>query len=98
MISLRPSVQTKIENAGTTILQVVVGLVFLVGGVVLAGYAFTHEQHVVGYVGIGSAVFGAMVLPGLFTVVKPIWVLVFPGGIPLIGGKRTNDPPAPPVV
>lgn len=96
MSPFRPSLATKIESAGVTLLQLVVGLVFLAGGIVLAGYAFTHEQHTVGFVGIGVAVFGALVLPGLFTVVKPILIFVFPNGIPIIGGKRATDPPADP--
>jgi hypothetical protein len=94
MTPLRPSLVSHIETAGTTILQLLVGLLFLAGGVVLAGYAFTHEQHVVGYVGIGVAVFGALILPGLFTVVRPILVFAFPNGLPLVGGKRKDDPPA----
>ncbi len=98
MSPLRPSLATHIESAGVTVLQLLVGFVFLVGGVILAGFGFTHEQHIVGYVGIGAAVFRALILPGLFTVIKPIVVLVFPNGIPLIGGQRKTDPPAPPAV
>lgn len=94
MTPFRPSTAAKIEHAGVTLLQLLVGFLFLAGGVALAGYAFTHEQHTVGFVGIGAAVFGALILPGLFTVVKPILVFVFPNGIPLIGGKRAGDPPA----
>lgn len=83
------------ELVGATLLQLLVGLVFLAGGIVLATYGFTHEAHVVGYVGVGCAVFGALVLPGLFGVVKPILVFVFPNGIPLTGGRRAGDPPTP---
>lgn len=95
-MTLRPSHAVRIaERVGATVLQLFVGLLFLLGGVALAGYAFTHEHHVVGYAGMGAAVFGALVLPGIFTIVKPILVFVFPNGIPLIGGRRATDPPKP---
>jgi hypothetical protein len=97
MTPIRPSKVVQVaESVGATLLQLLVGLLFLAGGIVLSGYAFTHEQHTVGFVGVGAAVFGALVLPGLFAVVKPIVVFIFPNGIPLIGGRRASDPPKAP--
>lgn len=97
MTPIRPSRVVRVAEAvGATALQLVVGLIFLAGGFALAAYGFTHELHTAGYVGVGSAVFGALVLPGFFAIVKPIVVFIFPNGIPLIGGRRAGDPPTPP--
>jgi uncharacterized membrane protein len=78
-----------------TAIRILVGLVFLAGGIALAAFGFMREEHVVGYVGVGASVFGANILPGIFEVVKPIIVFIFPNGIPIIGGRRATDPPKP---
>lgn len=96
----RPSTgSTPIERKARPIFQVVVGLFFMTGGFFVARAGLQGEPHndKLLYLGIGLAVFGALVFPGIFSVVQPIYVMIFPNGIPLLGGKRASDPPAPPV-
>lgn len=92
----RPSQAVRIaEKVGSTVSRIFVGLIALAGGVVLCVFGFGHEQHILGYVGIGVGFFGANMLPGVFDAAKPIYIMIFPNGIPLIGGRRSNDPPPP---
>lgn len=94
----RPSqVQRVIETVVHPITQIAVGLVFLAGGIIVTAQALQTEPHdkwLVG-LGFGAAIGGALMLPGIFTVAKPIFILIFPNGIPLLGGKRAGDRPAP---
>jgi hypothetical protein len=97
MTPLRPSkVQTAMEVVVQPIVQILVGLVFLAGGIIITAQALRTEPHDKWLVtfGFSAAIGGALILPGIFTVVKPILVFVFPNGIPLIGGRRASDPPA----
>lgn len=89
-----------LENAASLLLVIVVGLVFLVSGLLGALYQLEHppiERGLV-FAFMGLAVLGALLLPSVFTSlfprVKQIFVLVFPNGIPMFGGRRASDPPA----
>lgn len=98
MTPLRPSTAAKIEAAGATLVHVIVGLILMgLGGFVVV-YQITHPPHsdkiILG--GAALCVLGALLMPTIFPVFKQIVVLVFPNGIPLIGGKRASDPPAAP--
>lgn len=56
---------------------------------------FWTISHILMAGGFLWALLGAASIPSIFdTVLKPVVTLVFPNGIPLIGGRRTNDPPA----
>ena len=99
-MNIRPSTELKIENGFLRFLNLVVGLVLMGGGLVGANQTLEHAKdghadHVLIYVFVGLAVLGALMLPGIFSVVKPIFVLIFPNGIPLIGGRRQGDPQKP---
>ena len=90
----------KIERAAGVVVVILVGLAFLVVGLSGAIYEIQHppiERPIV-YVCVSMAVFGALLLPSVFTVafprVKQIFVLIFPNGLPLVGGRRRDDPPA----
>lgn len=92
----------KVERAAGLLILVAVGLAFLVAGLWAMWYQLQHppiDRHLV-YLGAGMAVFGALLLPSVFTAafprVKQIFILIFPGGLPLIGGRRSGDPPLPP--
>lgn len=88
----------KINLYAGLIFQIIVGIVFLTGGVIITARAVNHEPHDTKllWTGLGCAVGGAFVLPGLFTVIRPIFIMVFPNGLPLLGGRRNTDPPLPP--
>ena len=89
----------KIERAAEVVVVVLVGLAFLATGLFGLIYQLQHPpvQHGVIYLSAGMAIFGALLLPSVFTVafprVKQIFVLIFPGGLPIIGGRRASDPP-----
>lgn len=90
----------KFERAAGLVIVVLVGLAFLVVGLSGAIYEIQHppiERPIV-YVCVGMAVFGALLLPSVFTAafprVKQIFVLIFPNGLPIVGGRRRDDPPA----
>jgi hypothetical protein len=89
---------TAIAAAGQAIAQAFVGLVFMGGGGYVAFTALQSEPHdnKVLYAGLGAALFGALVFPSIFPIAQKIYVFVFPNGLPLLGGKRSGDPPAPP--
>lgn len=90
----------KLERAAGLVVVVLVGLAFLAVGLSGAVYEIQHppiERPIV-YVCVAMAIFGALLLPSVFTVafprVKQIFVLIFPNGLPLVGGRRRDDPPA----
>jgi hypothetical protein len=95
----RPSqVARAVAAIAQPVFQIVVGLVFLVGGCLVTAKAVSHEPHdkwLFGF-GFGAAIGGALILPGIFSTAKPIFVFFFPNGLPLFGGRRAGDPPAPP--
>ena len=101
---LRPSTEAEITNGLSLLWHVLVGLALLLGGA--AGVAYTlehahegHADHPMIYFFGGVAMVGALVLPSIFDVFWPravkIYVQIFPNGLPLIGGKRSSDPPKP---
>lgn len=95
----RPSVPTevKVVTAITgSISQLVTGLIFIAGGAWLTWHSLNIENHTMVYVGIGVAVFGAMLMPSIFPVAKSIYITFFPNGLPILGGRRAGDPPIPP--
>lgn len=90
---MRPSTALVLEAGLTRLLTVGVGLTLLIGGLVGASQILEradagHVDHAMIYLFVGLAVLGALMLPGIFAVVKPIFVLIFPGGVPLSGGCR----------
>ena len=94
----RPSIPTEIriaEGIAGIASKIVAGLIFMVGGGWLAHYSLGKEDHTMVYVGIGVAVFGAMLLPSIFDTAQKIYITFFPNGLPIIGGRRAGDPPAP---
>lgn len=97
MTPLRPSTEAKIATVGATIVHVLVGLALMGLGVFVVVYQLTHPPHsdkvLLG--GASLVVLGALLMPTIFPVFKQIVVLVFPNGIPLIGGRRASDPPPP---
>lgn len=78
--------------------HVIVGGVMLLAGILGAMYQIEHPPVVkwVFYPTCGFALLGALILPTILPIVKEIVVVIFPNGIPLIGGRRSSDPPAPP--
>lgn len=95
MTPLRPSTAAKIQTAGATLVHVVVGLLLMAGGGWVVAYQLQHPPHSdkIIILGAGVCVLGALLMPTIFPVFKQIVVLVFPNGIPVIGGKRASDPP-----
>lgn len=96
----RPSTRTTLRIVaaiGGVIVQLIVGLAFMAIGALLVYNALGKEPHNDRwlYVGLGSAVFGAMILPSIFGVVQRIYTLFFPNGLPFLGGRRATDPAAP---
>lgn len=98
MTPLRPSTTAKIATVGATIMHIIVGLALMGLGVFVVVYQLMHPPHsdkiILG--GAALAILGALLMPTIFPVFKQIVVLVFPNGIPLLGGRRAGDPPAPP--
>ncbi len=96
---IRPSEAVRVvKEALGSIVLVAVGLAAIAGGSWIVKTALAHEPHdnKIIYLGVGLAVVGGLVIPGIFPAVQRVYVLVFPNGLPLIGGKRATDPPAPP--
>lgn len=94
---MRPSeVRAAIEAYTAPVFQILVGVGAIVGGVYLTNRSLAVEPHDKGlfWTGFALAVGGALVLPGLFQVIRPIYITIFPNGLPLFGGKRAGDPPA----
>lgn len=85
----RPSVVVRVA---TSFAKNIPGLVFMAGGIALAAYGFQSEQRIVGYVGIGCAIFGAWIMPSIAPMITNVWVNVSPS-IPLVGGRRSTDQP-----
>lgn len=79
--------------------QTLLGLVFLIAGLVVLLLALTATPISVTLVliGVGVAVFGAILIPssGAAPALQSIFVVISPY-IPRIGGQRAGDPPAPP--
>jgi hypothetical protein len=100
-----PSGVFRAIDAGTrALLLIVVGLVFMVGGVLLSAYAVEHPplQKIELYAGLICAVFGALLLPGILAPTQKVLLFVQPflQNIPVVGqmfGRRAGDV-APPVV
>ena len=90
----------KIERAAGMLVVVAVGVAFLAVG--LFGFIFEIQHQRVDKWIIGPsvalAILGALMLPSVFAIsfprVKQIFVLIFPNGLPLVGGRRREDPPA----
>lgn len=100
MSPVRPTIigyEKVAEGIFGNLLHVVVGLFFMGGGAWMVYYAINHPplNKVLLYGGGGTTLFGALILPTILPVVKQIVVFIVPY-IPLIGGKRAGDPPAPP--
>lgn len=87
-----------ITEAGHAIAQALVGAAFIGGGGYVAYTALEHEPHdtKILWTGIGVALFGALIFPSIYPMAQRIVVLIFPNGIPLLGGRRKSDPPEPP--
>lgn len=85
-----------IATGGRIVAQTFIGILFIAGGGYIAYRALQHEPHdtKVLYLGAASALFGALIFPSIFPMFQRIYVVVFPNGLPLIGGKRASDPPA----
>ena len=89
----------KIERLAGMLIVVLVGVTFLAVG--LFGFIFEIQHQRVDKWIIGPsfalAILGALMLPSVFAIsfprVKQIFVLVFPNGLPIIGGRRSSDPP-----
>ncbi len=94
---MNPSTEQRIESGVRTLLSVIVGLVLFVAGLAGAAWQVFHgkDDHLILFVCVGVAILGALILPGIFTVVKPVLIFIFPNGIPLIGGRRSGDPQPP---
>jgi hypothetical protein len=92
---MRPSTKADIVAASATLVHIVVGLLLMAGGGWVVAYQLQHPPHsdkiIIG--GGCIVVLGALLMPTIFPVFKQIVVLVFPNGIPVIGGKRASDPP-----
>ena len=89
----------KIERAAGMVIAIVVGSAFLAVGLFGFIYQIEHppvQKWVIGPC-VGMAVLGALLLPSVFAIafprVKQIFILIFPNGVPLIGGRRASDPP-----
>lgn len=90
----RVSTTIVVEAVTKNIAQLVVGAFFMITGFLVGRIALGSEPHndKLLYLGIGLAVFGGLVMPGIFGVVKPIYVTFFPNGLPIVGGRRASDP------
>lgn len=95
---VRPSQVVIADKITRNVSQVFVGLVFMAVGFFVGWFGLNREPHndKLLYVGIALGVLGGMVMPGLFEVVRPIYITFFPNGLPLIGGRRVDDPPKGP--
>lgn len=93
----------RIERAITALIVVVLGLAFVVVGLGAAVYQIVHTHDgtpnvklVFGFMAL--ALLGAIMLPSVFDTAFPkvqkIYVTFFPNGLPLLGGRRRDDPPA----
>lgn len=92
-MTLRQSVAIAIVS---DIAHVIVGGVLMLAGILGAAYQIEHPPVVKGifYPTVGVAILGALILPSIFPTVQKIIVFIVPY-LPLIGGKRAGDPPAP---
>lgn len=68
----------------------------IAGANACTGETFWTISHMLMVGGAIWALFGGMMLPSVFDSAKPVLTYVFPGGIPLVGGKRNTDPPSTP--
>lgn len=99
MPPLRPSqISVFVEKAMAPVFQILIGAFFMVGGFLLVRTSLQSEPHnsKLFYWGFASAIGGALTVPGIFTAIKPVYILIFPNGLPWIGGKRSTDLPLPP--
>lgn len=97
-----------VDTAAKAIVLIIVGLTFMVigfgGAIYLAEAAVKTKTPIprFAYFAGSLGLLGALMLPSVFDVLFPrvqkIYVLFFPNGLPLIGGRRATDPqpPAPP--
>lgn len=95
-----------VKSFGEAFVHVLVGAVFMAGGIWLIAYAIQHPTSVVVngvttqsfnklllYGGGGATLFGALLMPTILPLVKQIIVVIVPY-IPMLGGRRATDPPA----
>lgn len=94
---MRPSTEVQIKNVWTFAASLIVGVAMLAGGGFFLYLEMTsgavHNAHVFTFAGL--AVLGALVIsPGpIVSSVKQVIVVVGPY-LPVIGGRRKEDPPA----
>ncbi len=97
----RASVILAITNTaarfGENLVHVLVGLIFIGGGIWLIAWTVQHPpiNKMLLYGGGGAALFGALLMPTILPIVKQIIVVVqaFPVVGAMIGGRRATDPP-----
>jgi hypothetical protein len=98
---MRPSTEARIERAGAAFIRGIVGIALMVVGFSLDYLEYrepppTHTTHLLLWTGL--AVLGILLLPTIFDALFPrvqkVFILIFPNGLPLPGGRRQGDPPA----
>ncbi len=99
-MSPRPTmvfIEQEAKNVLGQLVHVVVGLFFMAIGGWMVVYTIQHPPitKMLMYGGAGAALFGALIMPTIFPLIKEIFVFVVPY-IPVLGGRRAADPPAPP--
>lgn len=101
----RPTLEGKIVFDRWFALKLIVGACFVVFGVTFLALEYRiafvakqspHWTHIGGY--FGAAILGLCIpfWPIVFPVAQKISVFIFPNGLPIVGGRRASDPPAPP--
>lgn len=89
-----------VESVAATIKHIIVGAAFFVPGIIwllkeINGSEPIHRPHI--YMSVGLMVLGGIAIdPPFGKQLSGLVVQFFPNGLPIIGGRRNSDPPAPP--
>lgn len=102
---MRPSTEMRIESVGMFVARLVIGGVIMGAGMAIGFFDYAaslaaHERLHIGHTSlcVGTVIFGAWVaLPKYVEPpIRVLWVYIGQTSLPFVGGRRKDDPPAPP--
>lgn len=100
-----PTPERRSSGTQITVAQTIAGLIaqFVVGLIIIAAslgmiyYALEKkDDHSLLWVGVVGMLVGASCFPSILPIFQKIYITVLPNGLPMFGGKRTDDPQPPP--
>jgi len=79
--------------------DIFIGSLFIIVGFILVGFGLLHPvTKWLVLLGVGVAVFGALVFPSRGTKPALQTIVVAIGSLPIFGGRRVGDPPASTII